>query len=306
MDVRLPFYAEFAFQGSLICVTQICLVCALYPLFVPPLLLVLAAFLGMDYFMNRGVVWTRKLDNITKSPVLHHLSSAAAGVAVIRCYGRQAVVQRRFGADLDAHLSAQALGRFSNRWFTFRMDLFGLAIILLTASFVVAGKGGGAASTAIAGEGGREGGKCLALIKSYSSLPCAGLALSNVFQTCTFIPFVMRIKAELKARFNSVERVSEYAHDLAQEAAQETDPSCRPPPGWPHSGALSMRDVTLRYRPALPPALREISLEVRPGEKVGVVGRTGAGKTSLVAAILRLTEVRTTYNIGIILQRNEV
>ncbi len=97
--------------------------------------------------------------------------------------------QRRFGSDLDVHLSAQALGRFSNRWFTFRMDLFGLATIVVAAIFVVAGKGGESASAAV-----------------------AGLALANVFQTCTFVPFVMRIKADFRARFNSVERVSEYAN----------------------------------------------------------------------------------------------
>ncbi len=130
------------------------MVFVLYPWFTPLLLLILAGFLLLDYFMNSGVVWTRRLDNATKSPVLHHLSSAAAGVAVIRGYGRETVVQRRFGADLDAHISAQALGRFSNRWFTFRMDLFALAFIGATAAFVVGGKGTGAASTAIAGKKG--------------------------------------------------------------------------------------------------------------------------------------------------------
>ncbi len=79
--------------------------------------------------------------------------------------------------------------------------------------------------------------------------------------------------------------------DLKHEAAVETAAVDRPPSDWPSSGAISMREVVLRYRPGLPLALKGVTAEIRAGEKVGVVGRTGAGKTSLVTAMLRLTEV---------------
>ena len=152
VDVRVPFYTEFVTQGVLFCLTQVGIVCVVFPWFVLPLSVILAAFFGLDHFMNRGVLWTRKLDNATKSPVLHHLSSAMAGLAVIRGYGRQEVFQRRFNADLNAHVSANALNRYANRWFTFRMDLFGMVTIVVTAVFVIIGKSTGATSAAIAGE----------------------------------------------------------------------------------------------------------------------------------------------------------
>ena len=79
--------------------------------------------------------------------------------------------------------------RYANRWFTFHMDMVAMAAIVLTASFAVVSKEGATASAAV-----------------------AGLALANVFQTCTFVPFVMRLKADYMARFNSVERVAEYAY----------------------------------------------------------------------------------------------
>jgi len=145
-------------------------------------------------------VETRKLENVTKSPVLHHLSSTSSGIAVIRAYGRQETFQRRFNADLNTHQAAGVLYRFSNRWFVFRMDILGTTTIVLAGAYAVAGATNGGVSSAL-----------------------AGLVLANVFQTCTFLPFVMQMKAELKARFNSVERVCEYVevsmHSVYQQVA---------------------------------------------------------------------------------------
>ena len=117
----------------------------------------------------------------------HHLSSTMAGLTIIRGYHKQQEFQRRFNNDLNIHLSATAIFRYSNRWFTFRMDFLGLCTIVITAICAVAAKG-------------------------VVSSAMAGLALANVFQTATFIPFVMRLKADFRARFNSVERVCEYAN----------------------------------------------------------------------------------------------
>ena len=120
----------------------------------------------------------------------------------------------------------------------------------------------------------------------------AGLALANVFQVATFIPYVMRMKADYRARFNSVERVSEYAYDLDQEASPKTNKQkVELPENWPFKGEIQFKEMSYRYRESTPIVLNKISVKIEAGEKVGVVGRTGAGKTSLFAAILRLAEV---------------
>ena len=95
--------------------------------------------------------------------------------------------------------------------------------------------------------------------------------------------------AMFEARFNSVERLSTYRR-LPAEAATATDPDHAPPPGWPAHGALEFRAVWMRYRPDLEPALRGVSFAAPPGAKVGVVGRTGSGKSSLIVALFRLVE----------------
>lgn len=213
--------------------------------------------------MNRGVLETRKLENKTKSPVLTDITSILPGIPVIRGFERQSVFQKKFDANLNRHLSAQLLFRFSNRWYAFRMDLLGTLTILITASVCVFNKG--------------------------QVTPAqAGLALANIFQVATFIPFVMRMKADFRARFNSVERVCEYADDLEEEAAEKSDVDLK---DWPSQGRLELQNMSYRYKANMPLVLKDISLTVQPGSKVGVVGRTGAGKTTLFSAILRLTEV---------------
>nr|AHK05653.1 ATP-binding cassette transporter sub-family C member 5 [Tigriopus japonicus] len=265
LDVRMPFYTEFVCQAVLFCVTQISVVCFVYPYFVPPFTLIILVFVLLDVIMNRGILETKKLENITKSPVIHHLSSAMAGISIIRGYQKQSVFQKKFERDLNIHLSASALFRFANRWFAFRMDLIGMVTIVLTGIFTV-------------------------LFKGSVTPAIAGLALANVFQTCTFIPFVMRMKADFRARFNSVERVAEYANDLPQEAPEHI-PEKKPAESWPEKGGIIFKDVSLRYRPDLPWVLSKISIEINGGEKIGIVGRTGAGKTSLITTLLRLTEI---------------
>lgn len=92
---------------------------------------------------------------------------------------------------------------------------------------------------------------------------------------------------------NSAERLVHYIKNLPQEPPTATSPHRQPPlsPAWPSEGSLEFKNVTLRYRPDLPPVLRDISFSIQAGHKVGVVGRTGAGKSSLIQALFLLSEL---------------
>ena len=127
------------------------------------------------------------------------------------------------------------------------MDLLGTLTILITASVCIFNKG--------------------------QVTPAqAGLALANIFQVATFIPFVMRMKADFRARFNSVERVCEYADDLEQEGDETSGIDLD---DWPSNGRMELENMCFRYRPNLPLVLDDVSISIQGGSKVGVVGRTG-------------------------------
>ncbi|KAJ7887997.1 P-loop containing nucleoside triphosphate hydrolase protein [Mycena leptocephala] len=101
-----------------------------------------------------------------------------------------------------------------------------------------------------------------------------------------------RLSAEVENYMNSVERVVHYARGdvVPQEAAHESSPQNKPVADWPAHGAIELKDVTMANRPGLPNVLHGISLKIQAGEKIGVVERTGAGKSSLTPCLLRIVE----------------
>lgn len=100
----------------------------------------------------------------------------------------------------------------------------------------------------------------------------------------------MRQSTELENQMTSVERVLEY-NDIEQEPPLETETDKKPPPSWPSKGEIEFRNLYLRYSPLEPPVLRNLNYKILPKQKVGIVGRTGAGKSSLIAALFRLTDL---------------
>ncbi|XP_034256173.1 multidrug resistance-associated protein 5-like [Thrips palmi] len=265
LDVRIPFFFEFVWQGLLFCATQMLLICFIFPIFSFALAIAAALFAFLDIWLNKGLKETKRLDNLRKSPVLNHITSTMAGLSVIRTFGRQRVFLERFCARLNRSLASDLIYRSSVRWFTFRMDMIAVVMVTLTGLVVVCLRG---------------------TVTSAQS----GLALSCVFAVCTFIPYVMQLKSEFQSRFTSVERVLEYSSDLPEEGPKHIQNSPKPV-NWPDKGEIKMENVQLRYRDGLPLVLQNVSLHICGGEKVGVVGRTGAGKSSLITTFLRLTEL---------------
>lgn len=104
-----------------------------------------------------------------------------------------------------------------------------------------------------------------------------GLILSTTLAMQAAVTMLVRQTAEVENNMSSMERLVYFSKQLPQEAALDL-PATVPPAEWPTRGAISMRNLEIRYRPELPAVVHDFSLEIRAGEKIGVVGRTGAGK----------------------------
>jgi ABC-type multidrug transport system fused ATPase/permease subunit len=114
-----------------------------------------------------------------------------------------------------------------------------------------------------------------------------GVALSYIISVQQAFGWMVRQSAEVENDMNSVERIVHYATAIEQEAPAEV-PENRPPMDWPARGEVEMEQVVMRYRPELPPVIKGISMRVKGGEKIGIVGRTGAGKSSIMTALFRI------------------
>ena len=120
-----------------------------------------------------------------------------------------------------------------------------------------------------------------------------GLALTYAMMCTRTLGMIIRTFTELELQMNSIERVKYYI-DIEHEAPfdkPETDPGSR----WPVTAAVSFIDVCARYRPGLPLVVKDLSFDVAAGEKVGVVGRTGAGKSSLMMLLFRILHVTSIF-----------
>ena len=122
------------------------------------------------------------------------------------------------------------------------------------------------------------------------SASSTGLLLTYVINVAGMLSFMLRSYTQLENEMNSVERLNHYACDLEQEAPFEI-PERDPHPDWPAEGAIQFDNVCLRYREDLPTVLKNISLNIKPNERIGICGRTGAGKSSIMTALYRLVEL---------------
>ncbi|GLA03501.1 hypothetical protein AnigIFM60653_003134 [Aspergillus niger] len=202
----------------------------------------------------------KRLESVQRSPLYQQFGETLNGIVTIRAYGDgpRFIVDnhRRINAYNRPHIYLWA----SNRWLALRVDVTGALVSFFTAVFVLINIG-------------------------KIDAGAAGLSLTYAVTFTENVLWLVRLYSEVQQNMNSVERVREYL-----EVEQEADaviPDSRPPANWPSGGAVDFIGYTTRYRPDLDPVLRNVSFTVQPGEKVGIVGRTGAGKSSLALALFR-------------------
>ncbi|THW49233.1 ATP-binding cassette glutathione S-conjugate transporter [Aureobasidium pullulans] len=208
----------------------------------------------------------KRLDSISRSPVYAHFQESLSGISTIRAYQQS----KRFAMEsewrVDANLRAYFPSINANRWLAVRLEFIGSIIILAAAGLAIISVSSG----------------------SLLSAGSVGLAMSYALQITQSLNWIVRQTVEVETNIVSVERVLEYAR-LPSEAP-EIISKHRPPVSWPSKGAVSFNNYSTRYREGLDLVLKNVDLSIKSHEKIGVVGRTGAGKSSLTLALFRIIE----------------
>jgi ATP-binding cassette subfamily C (CFTR/MRP) protein 1 len=211
----------------------------------------------------------KRMDSITRSPVYAQFSEALNGLSTIRAYKAYDRMSNINGKSMDNNIRFTLVNMSSNRWLAIRLETLGGIMIWFTATFAVM-------------QNQRAENQ-----KAFAST--MGLLLTYTLNITNLLTAVLRLASLAENSMNAVERVGTYI-ELPSEAPPVIEDS-RPPPGWPSSGIIKFEDVVLRYRPELPPVLHGISFIINGSEKVGIVGRTGAGKSSMLNALFRIVEL---------------
>ncbi|KAM3389844.1 hypothetical protein ACQJBY_011791 [Aegilops geniculata] len=211
----------------------------------------------------------KRMDSITRSPVYAQFSEALNGLSTIRAYKAYDRMSNINGKSMDNNIRFTLVNMSSNRWLAIRLETLGGIMIWFTATFAVM-------------QNQRAENQ-----KAFAST--MGLLLTYTLNITNLLTAVLRLASLAENSMNAVERVGTYI-ELPSEAPPVIEDN-RPPPGWPSSGIIKFEDVVLRYRPELPPVLHGISFIINGSEKVGIVGRTGAGKSSMLNALFRIVEL---------------
>ncbi|KAK9477077.1 P-loop containing nucleoside triphosphate hydrolase protein [Lipomyces japonicus] len=236
--------------------------------FVIPQFLIAAVIVGvLSYFVvNLYVSFSieiGRMNSINRSPLFQNFNETLNGVSTIRAFGVQSKFFTKNILHVENFTRTSSLRWALSVWLSLRIDIIGGIVSTSTAVFVIVkiGKIDSALS-----------GLCLTYAIMYSSL------MFSLVDTYT----------GLEMNMNAVERIEEYINVTPEMDA--IIPDSRPPSGWPSKGAIDIQDLTLRYAPNLPIVISNVSFTVEPRSKIGVVGRTGAGKSTISSALFRFLE----------------
>eukprot|EP00388_Colpodella_angusta_P018565 GDKJ01046256.1.p1 GENE.GDKJ01046256.1~~GDKJ01046256.1.p1 ORF type:complete len:670 (+),score=36.90 GDKJ01046256.1:169-2010(+) len=283
LDVRIPdalgsiLMTGFNLIGMLVMVA----VTSPYILVIFPFLIVVLRFVYVKYTTTvRGV---KQLEAITRSPVLAVVNETLGGLSTIRAFGmvehfRDKHIQRSLIAARPAYNT-----RCAQRWLSSRTEIVG-TVILFVAAYI-------AAIMHVM----QDGSSALTM-----SSAVIGLSLTYVISTTNAVTFLNRTLAEFEAEMSCTERIMEYSTQVPQERDVIYDAEHpRPPANWGQKGAIEFKNVSLRYRPELPLVLKDVSFSISDGMKVGVVGRTGSGKSTVILSLFRMLELEEGSSINV-------
>ncbi|XP_066862354.1 ATP-binding cassette sub-family C member 10 isoform X4 [Kogia breviceps] len=210
----------------------------------------------------------RRLGSLTLSPLYTHLADTLAGLPVLRATGTTYRFEEENQRLLELNQRCQFAASATMQWLDIRLQLMGAAVV-----------------SAIAG---------IALVQHQQGLAnpgLVGLSLSYALSLTGLLSGLVSSFTQTEAMLVSVERLEEYSCDLPQEPqGQRPQGPHQLGIGWLSQGSVEFQDVVLVYRPGLPNALDGVTFYVKPGEKLGIVGRTGSGKSSLLLVLFRLLE----------------
>jgi ATP-binding cassette subfamily C (CFTR/MRP) protein 1 len=207
----------------------------------------------------------RRLDSISRSPIFANFQESLSGVSIIRAYGMETRFRHLNEIRVDKNMKAYHPAINANRWLAVRLEFLGSLIIL-----------------------GASGLSILTLSSGRVSAGLIGLSVSYALQITQSLNWIVRMTVEIESNSTSIERILEYSR-LQSEAPQIIENN-RPPKSWPQKGEVTFTNFSAKYRPELELVLKDINLNIKPREKIGIVGRTGAGKSSITLALFRIIE----------------
>lgn len=244
----------------------ILILCVVYlPWFAIAIPLIFVIIFAITNYYQASSREVKRLEALSRSLVYNNFNEVLNGMSTIKSYGSQQRFIEKNDHFIDRLNESYLVTVVNQRWIGISLDLVGCGVALVVTM--------------------------LALTRQFKlSAASTGLITTYVLDLATMLSTTLVAYSEFENEMNSVERLCHYANNLEQEAPFVL-PDREPPPGWPHNGHIELKKVSLRYREGSPLVLKNLNIVIEATEKIGICGRTGAGKSSMVTALYRLVEL---------------
>ena len=229
-----------------------------------PILPLLALLVYIRKYFLISSTEIKRIEGINRSPIFVHINNTLAGLTTIKASRMECVINDEFYVHTDYHTRAVTAFLFVSRWFAIRLDWIA-TIFTYCAIF------------------------CCFLLKDYLNFSTGeiGIMMAYIIRLVGLFPWTVRQSCEVENLMTAVERVLEY-RNLPSEKLEDGEKKVDK--GWPRTGDICFENVSYSYDKNLPPVLKELTFKINSGEKIGIVGRTGAGKSSIVQTLFRMAE----------------
>ncbi|ELP91449.1 multidrug resistance-associated protein, putative [Entamoeba invadens IP1] len=267
VDFNLPVqYEMFIGQGCeiLSCFIVIC-VCSYYLVIV--VVFSIIVFLIFHTYFVRSSIEMQRIEGISRSPIFIHFDQTLSGLTTVRNYKAQDTFIQSINKKLKNNTLAYYTLQMAISWYSQRLDWLGIFVSMCTLIVIVVLK-----------------------IQNDIQTGAAGVALMNVALLGTLVSRFSQNILQVDITMQSVERLLTLKDISEEEPKSKTLRYQEIKPNWPSNGSIEFRNYGFRYRDTLPPVLQAVSARIQPKEKIGVVGRTGSGKSTLMAGIFRINE----------------
>ncbi|KAJ3058091.1 hypothetical protein HDU99_006972, partial [Rhizoclosmatium hyalinum] len=263
IDNQLSFSFRQLISQIGICLSTFIVMCTALPWFTIPCIPAIALYYYIAAVYRTTARELKRLDSTTKSPLYTNLGETLTGIATIRAYNDEARFRAKNDRVSDDNNSPYYLLLTAANWLSLRLQLIGALLVLCAA--------------------------LIGVLTDTISPSLFGLTLSYSLSVTQILSMTIQNFTQCEIAMNSVERIETYAYNIPMEADAIIEGN-RPEKEWPHKGTIEFKDVVMRYAPTLPIVLNHVSFEVRDRQKIGIVGRTGSGKSSLMQALFRMVE----------------
>nr|CAD7413218.1 unnamed protein product [Timema poppensis] len=263
LDVMFPMVLRFCIPHIYRLIATLCVISYSTPIFIVVIIPVSVIY----YFIQRIYVATvrqvKRIESITRAPIFSHFEETITGAPTIRAYALEELFTKESEKRVDVNQMAIFPAVVCGSWLSIRLELIGGLIVFFAALFSVLGR-------------------------ETMNPGLVGLSVSYALQVTMTLNLIVRTASEIETNIVAVERIKEYV-ELKQEAPWE-NPKHPVSKDWPTEGKVEFKNYQVRYREGLDLVLKGIDVTIKGGEKVGIVGRTGAGKSSLTLALFRIIE----------------